>query len=221
MARESLSIERRDASGRSPVARRLRKAGRVPGVLYHGDENISFSADALDTAALLRHGATLIDAELDGTSHLTVLKDYQLHPVRGNVEHLDLQAVRMDQTVRTVATLVLVGESPGDKQGGVLTQGTREIHIESTASSIPEKIEVDVSALGLGDTIQLAEVTIPEGVTVLDDPHTMVAAVSVPRGTKQNAAGNIEVVASMEESLDIEAAPDAAPAADAEAGDEG
>lgn len=185
MARASLTIEKRDASGKSPVARRLRKTGRVPGVIYQPDgTNTSFSADNLELAAVLRKGNTLIDVSLDGKEQLTVVKEYQVHPVRGSLVHLDLQAVRMDQTVRSTASITLVGEAPGAKSGGILTQGLREVGIESTAANIPDTIEYDVSKLEAGETVILRDVTMPEGVTFTDDEGSMVVTITVPRGAK-------------------------------------
>ncbi|MBC7461729.1 MAG: 50S ribosomal protein L25 [Thermoleophilia bacterium] len=186
MARASLTIEKRDASGKSPTARRLRTTGRVPGVIYQPDgENTSFSADNLELAAVLRKGNTLIDVHLDGKEQLTVVKEYQVHPVRGNLVHLDLQAVRMDQMVRSTASLTLVGTPVGLKAGGILTQGLREVSIESTAANIPDTIEYDVTELDAGDVVILKDITFPEGVTALDDEGSMVVAITVPRGAKK------------------------------------
>jgi large subunit ribosomal protein L25 len=184
MTRASLTIEKRDASGKSPVARRLRKTGRVPGVMYHADGNVPFSADELELAAVLRKGANLIDAQVDGAEHLTVLKGYDVHPVRGSLVHVDLQAVTMDQTVRTTVSLVLTGTSPGQKEGAILTQGIRELLIETTASNIPDQVEFDISGTHAGDSIILRDVPMPEGVVALDDEGSMVVALTVPRGAK-------------------------------------
>lgn len=184
MTRASLTIEKRDASGKSPVARRMRKMGRVPGVMYHSEGNISFSADELELAAVLRKGANLIDCSLDGNEQLTVLKEYDVHPVKGSLEHIDLQAVTMDQTVRTSVQLVLVGQSPGQKEGAILTQGIRELLIETVASNIPDKIEFDVSNTHAGDSVILRDVPMPEGVVAMDDAGTMVVSLTVPRGAK-------------------------------------
>lgn len=193
MARASLTIEKRDASGKSPVARRLRNTGRVPGVIYQPEgENTSFSADSLELAAVLRKGNTLIDVKLDGKDQLTVVKEYQVHPVRGNLVHLDLQAVRMDQTVRSTASITLIGLAPGLKAGGILTQGLREVSIESTAANIPDTIEFDVSNLEAGDVVILRDLTMPDGVTFSDDEGSMVVAITIPRGAKstgKNADG--------------------------------
>lgn len=195
MARQSLIIERRDASGKSPVARRLRKTGRVPGVMYHADGNIPFSADELELAAVIRRGANLIDMKLDADEHLTVLKNYDVHPVRGNLQHVDVQAVRMDQLIRTSIPLVLVGVSPGQKEGAILTQGIRELLIETVASNIPDSVDFDVSNVHAGETVILRDVPQPDGVTFLDDEGTMVVALTVPRGmkSKKMADGSTEV----------------------------
>jgi large subunit ribosomal protein L25 len=184
MARASLTIEKRDPSGKSPVARRLRKTGRIPGIMYHDGGNISFSADELELASVIRKGANLIDMTLDGAEHLTVLKSYDVHPVRGNLRHIDVQAVSMDQTIRTTVSFVLVGQSPGQKEGAILTQGARELLIECKASLIPHQIEYDISGTHAGDSIILRDVPAVEGVTFLDDPGTLVVALTVPRGAK-------------------------------------
>jgi len=207
MTRMSLTIEKRDAQGKSPVARRLRKTGRVPGVMYHADGNIPFSADELELAAVLRKGANLIDCTLDGSEHLTVLKTYDVHPVRGNLTHIDVQAVTMDQKIRTTVALHLVGLSPGQKEGAILTQGIQQLLIETVASNIPDVIEYDVSHTHAGDTIILRELTPPEGVTFLDDEGTMVVALTVPRGAKRkNAAGETMTAAEMDDADAAEAA---------------
>jgi large subunit ribosomal protein L25 len=210
MTRASLTIEKRDASGKSPVARRLRKTGRVPGVMYKDGGNVPFSADELELAAVLRKGANLIDCQLDGAEHLTVLKDYDVHPVRGNLQHVDLQAVTMDQTVRTTISLVLTGQSPGQKEGAILTQGIRELLVECVASSIPDQVEFDISDTHAGDTVILRDVPMPEGVTPLDDEGTMVVALTVPRGAKGKGRKNAD---GTEMTLEQEDAADAADAA--------
>lgn len=218
MTRMSLTIEKRDASGKSPVARRLRRTGRVPGVMYHPDGNVPFSADELELAAVLRKGANLIDLQLEGAEHLTVLKDYDVHPVRGNLQHVDLQAVRMDQTIRTTVGLNLIGTSPGQKEGAILTQGIRELLIECKASQIPDAIEFDITDVHAGDTRILRDVPMPEGVTPLDDEGTMVVALTVPRGAKGRKNAEGETMTADEE--DAAEAADAAAAAAASGGTE-
>ncbi len=184
MTRAALTVQKRDASGKSPVARRLRSTGQVPGILYRDSGSEPFSVDRLELNALLRKGATLVDLELDGSSILTVLKETQLHPVRGDVRHVDLQEVRMDQKVKTVASVSLVGDCPGVKAGGILTQGARELSIESTPTNIPDTITIDLSGIDVGQTLILRDLTAPEGVSFLDDPGMMMVSITVPRGAK-------------------------------------
>lgn len=217
MTRMNLTIEKRDAKGKSPVARRLRKTGRVPGVMYHADGNVPFSADELELAAVLRKGANLIDMNLDGSEHLTVLKSYDVHPVRGNLQHIDVQAVTMDQTIRTTVALNLVGTSPGQKEGAILTQGIQQLLIETKASNIPDSIDFDISGTHAGDTIILRELPQPEGVTFLDDEGTMVVALTVPRGAKGKGRTNVDGSAMTLEQEDAADAADAAAAGEAAA----
>lgn len=188
MSRESLVAESRDAAGKSPVARRIRKAGRVPGVLYRSEGNIPFSADELEVAAMLRHGAQLVDLQVEGSTYISVLKDYQVHPVRGTMVHMDLQEVRMDETVTMKVPLVPVGEAIGLKVGGVLTQNIHELNVECLVSAIPDHIDVDVTGLQAGHSIHLPEVPAPKGVTFLDPPETLLVGISVPRGARGAAA---------------------------------
>lgn len=221
MTRMSLTIEKRDAQGKSPVARRLRKTGRVPGVMYHVDGNVPFSANELELAAVLRKGANLIDVTLDGSEHLTVLKTYDVHPVRGNLTHIDVQAVTMDQTIRTTVALVLTGTSPGQKEGAILTQGIRELLIETVASNIPDQVEYDISETHAGDSIILRDVKLPDGVVALTDEGSMVVALTVPRGAKGKGRKNTDGSDMTLEQEDAAEAADASAAAEAAAPAEG
>jgi large subunit ribosomal protein L25 len=181
MSRETLKATKRDASGKSPVARRLRKTGQVPGILYRGGDSLPFQVDGLEVAAVLRHGSTLIDLDVDGTSHASVIKTYEVHPVKGTLQHIDLQEVRMDEMIKSTVGIVLVGESPGQKAGGVLSQAVHELNIQSTPLNIPDSIEVDISGVEMGGSLTLADITAGEGVEFLDDPGTQLVMVSVPR----------------------------------------
>jgi large subunit ribosomal protein L25 len=113
-----------------------------------------------------------------------VVKDEQHHPVTGSLLHVDLLRVRLDRAIEATTILELVGgdEAPGVKEGGVLEQVTRELNIEALPTSIPDTIEHDVSTMEMNDTLTLAAITAPEGVTLLDDlEETVVATLSPPR----------------------------------------
>jgi large subunit ribosomal protein L25 len=187
MANEStkLSVTSRPAAG-SRAARRLRRSGRVPGVLYGGgDEPIGFDADARELRHALAGAGAVLDLSIDGGSATpVVLKETQRHPVRGETVHVDLLRVRLDQVISAVVPLELHGvdESPGVKEGGILEQTTRELNVEALPTAIPESIVFDIGEMQIGDTILLSQIAAPEGVTLLDDvEETTVATLSAPR----------------------------------------
>lgn len=178
-----LAISPRTPEG-SRATRRLRRSGRVPGVLYGGgDEPVAFSVDARELRlALAARGAVLevLDA---GKATPAVLKTAQHHPVRGETMHIDLLRVNLDVAIHAVVALELVGgdDSPGVKAGGVLEHITRELNIEALPNEIPESMTYDASPLQINDTITLADVAVPSGVTLLDDLETVIATLSAPR----------------------------------------
>ncbi|MEA2183667.1 MAG: large subunit ribosomal protein, partial [Solirubrobacteraceae bacterium] len=164
-----LSISPRTVEG-SRSTRRLRRTGRVPGILYGGDaEPLAFSVDARELRhALAAHGAVL-DVSDGGSATPAILKSAQYHPVRGETMHIDLLRVNLNVAIAAVVPLELTGadDSPGVKEGGVLEQIIRELNIEALPTAIPESIIHDVSEMQINDTVTLAEVTIPDGITLL------------------------------------------------------
>jgi large subunit ribosomal protein L25 len=184
-ASTKLSVTSRPAAG-SRAARRLRRSGRVPGVLYGGgDESIGFDADARELRQALASTGAVLDLSIDGGSATpVVLKETQRHPVRGETVHIDLLRVRLDQVINAIVPLELHGidESPGVKEGGILEQTTRELNVEALPTAIPESIVYDIGEMQIGDTILLSQIVAPEGVTLLDDiEETTVATMSAPR----------------------------------------
>jgi len=179
-----LSISPREPEG-SRATRRLRRSGRVPGVLYGGDGNpIAFSADARELRNALAAKGAVLEVVADGKATPAVLKSAQYHPVRGETMHVDLLRVNLNVAIHAVVPLELVGgdDAPGAKSGGVLEQITRELNIEALPAEIPESLTHDVSAMEINDTITLADLTVPAGVTLLDDPEeTVIATLTPPR----------------------------------------
>jgi large subunit ribosomal protein L25 len=178
-----LAVEPRDPSG-SRSARRLRRSGKVPGVVYGGSEDpVSFQVDARELRNALAHAGAVIDLTLSGATSPVVLKELVRHPVTGATVHLDLLRVRLDQAISSTVVVELTGsdESPGVKEGGVLDQVTREINIEALPTDIPDSLSFDVSQLVIGDTITLASLTLPTEVKLLDDPESVLVTLNPPR----------------------------------------
>jgi large subunit ribosomal protein L25 len=174
------------AAGGSRAARRLRRGGRVPGVLYGGGADpVGFDADARELRLALARSGAVLDLSVDGDkSTPVVLKEAQRDPVRGETTHVDLLRVRLDEKISAVVAIELTGveETPGVKQGGVLEQITREVNVEALPTAIPEKIVHAVGEMEIGDTILLSALAAPEDVTLLDDlEETVIATLSPPR----------------------------------------
>ncbi len=184
--RVKLEVVEREARG-SAESRRLRKQGLIPGVLYgRGNPPHPFCVPERELRRVLTGPSGLhaiLDVVLEGqkTTHASILKDYQQDVITGRIAHIDLHEVRLDQPIHAQVTIELVGESVGTKEGGVLSQVSREINVEALPMEIPDRIEVDISEMHIGDTLRLADVAIQEGVTFLDDPEeTVLATVTVP-----------------------------------------
>ena len=184
--RVKLQVRERERRG-SADARRLRKEGFIPGVLYgKGKESYAISVPERELRRVLTGAGGLhaiLDVVLKGqsTTHASILKDYQQDPIRGHISHIDLHEVRLDQPIQASVTVQLVGEPAGAKEGGVLSQVQREINVEALPMEIPEHIDLDVSDMAIGDTLRLSELVPIEGVTYLDNPEeTVLATVTLP-----------------------------------------
>ena len=179
----TLSITARQPEG-SRTARRLRREGLVPGVIYGGDaEPTHFAVDARILRNTLAHSGAILEVSVDGATGSPVLvKHVQRHPVRGEAMHVDFLRVRMDQAIQTTVVLDLVGgeRAPGVVEGGVLSQETRELNVEALPGDIPDTIEHDVSDMQMNSTLTLASLTAPKGVTLLDELEIVVASITPP-----------------------------------------
>ncbi len=179
-----LSVGAREPGG-SREARRLRREGKVPGVVYGGGEDpVSFSVDARTLRQALAHAGAVLNLSVEGAGETpVVVKEISRHPVNGETVHIDLLRVRLDQAIQATVVLELVGaeDAPGVKEGGVLEHVTRELRIEALPNDIPDTIPFDVSAMQIGDTITLESVSPPANVSLIDDPETVIATLTPPR----------------------------------------
>jgi len=185
-SREKLKAAPRSEFG-SRTSRRLRRDGLVPGVVYSGgSEARPFQVAERDVRHVLAEGAALFDLEIEGSKAVpVVIKEQQHHPVRGSLQHIDLQEVRLDEAIQAEVTVELEGadSAPGVKGGGVLEHVTREVTVEALPTEIPDRLVADVSAMEVNDTLQLSALVVPEGVKlVADDPDEVtIATLSPPR----------------------------------------
>ena len=229
--RVKLEAQERDVVG-TTSAQKLRREGLIPGVIYgRGKTPHAIAVPERELRAALTGRAGLhaiLDVTLAGqkTSHASILKDYQVDPIRGHITHFDLHEVRLDQPITAQVAIELVGESPGAKAGGVLSALVREVNVEALPLEVPERIELDISGAEIGATLRVADLVAPEGATLLDDPDTVIVSVTAPRAEVEEEVPEEELAEGEEAPEGEEPTADAEgeePAADGESGsgDEG
>jgi len=195
MQRIEMVAELREKSGKG-VARSIRRTGKIPGVLYGEGKSLLLALDPADLTKVLHSGAgenALIALKIKGmqdrasaagkadTERLTILRDFQVDPVTGKLLHADLFEVSLNKAIRVWVHIEVVGEVPqGVKDGGVLQHQMREMEIECLPMAIPDRLEVDVSALKIGEAVHIRDLRVGEGVRVLGQPDQVVVSVAVP-----------------------------------------
>jgi large subunit ribosomal protein L25 len=180
-----LTADERTATGGGP-SRRLRREGRVPGVVYQaGGPSLAFSLpDRELRRTLLGDGGrtSVIDLRIGGAKARSVIfKEWQLHPVRGDILHVDFQEVDLTEAYEQSVAIVLEGTPAGVREGGgVLDQSLREVTVSALPDALPDQVAHDVSAMEVGDSITVADLVAPEGSTIVSDPELVVASVLYP-----------------------------------------
>jgi len=198
---DNVSLEAREREGRGKNdARRLRAQGMVPAVLY-GDGNGESAVLAVPGKVVdytLQHlgDNALYDLKVGDQSGLTArVVDVQRNPVTGKLVHVDFAPVDMRERIVVTVPLMVTGDSPGVEQGGVLDQIAYEVEVESLPGNIPQQLTLDVSGLGLNENLTLADLSLPEGVTLVSDPEEVAATVTPPTEITEEemeAAGIVE-----------------------------
>jgi large subunit ribosomal protein L25 len=185
--RTRLEVKERERVG-TREARRMRREGLVPGVLYGRSKPHAISVPERELRRALTGGQglhTILDVVLEGqkSTHPSILKEYQQDPLKGRLLHIDLQEVRLDQPIQASVTVSLLGgeDAPGVREGGVISQVSREVNVSALPMEVPEHLDLDVSGMEMGDTLRLSDLRVPEGVTLLDDPEeTVLATLTMP-----------------------------------------
>ncbi|HXF30630.1 MAG TPA: 50S ribosomal protein L25 [Solirubrobacterales bacterium] len=194
-ARTTLNVAPRENFG-SRNARRMRREGLVPGVVYSGgSEATAFQVSERDVRSVIAEGAALFDISVDGgKARPVVIKEQQLHPVRGTLRHIDLQEVKLDEAIQAEVLIELEGadDAPGVKAGGVLDHVTREITVEALPTAIPDKITVDVSTMEINDTLQLSAIEAPEGITFIVEEGEEITIVTLAPPRVEEVAPEVE-----------------------------
>jgi large subunit ribosomal protein L25 len=194
-ARTTLNVAPRENFG-SRNARRMRREGLVPGVVYSGgSEATAFQVSERDVRNVLAEGAALFDVSVDGgKARPVVIKEQQLHPVRGTLRHIDLQEVNLKEAIQADVAIELEGadDAPGVIGGGVLDHVTREITVEALPTDIPDSITVDVSTMEINDTLQLSAIEPPSGVTFIVEEGEEVTIVTLAPPRVEEAAPEVE-----------------------------
>ncbi len=189
---ETLQAEKRDVKG-STASKRLRRAGLVPAVIYGGNAEALIQLDAKSFMDLTRkHSANfLVNIEVNGSgekSKLAIVQDIQRNPLNGSLIHVDFRAVTENDTIHAVVPIELQGEPVGVKAGGLLEQLVHEIEIHCRPSDLPERIINDVDSIGLGQTLKVADLNLPNGVSVKMDGEVLVAIVNQTRASVSQGA---------------------------------
>ena len=191
MQRVDLEAELRDKSGKG-VARQIRRAGKVPGVLYGEGKSTLLILNPSDLLEILRSESgenALINLKLKGAKSASggkeaitaILRDFQRDPVTRELLHADLFEISMNKAIRVRVPLEATGEVPaGVKEGGVLQYNLRELEVECLPAMIPDQIEVNASHLKIGEAIHVKDLQVAEGIKVLEDPEMAVVSVAAP-----------------------------------------
>jgi large subunit ribosomal protein L25 len=182
----SIVVHKRDVTG-TRATKRLRKSGLIPGVIYgHGSDAVLIAVEphvlreALHTSAGM-HAVLDVTFEGQKRGHKAIVKEITLDSVKSTVIHIDLQEIRLDETIETTVSIHFEGEPKGVKAGGMLDESTREVTVKGLVTAIPEHLVVDVSELDMNETLQVSDLVVPEGIEIMAEPDEVLCSVLPPR----------------------------------------
>jgi large subunit ribosomal protein L25 len=196
----ALTVEKREGTGKE-VAKRLRRAGRVPAVLYGGTAPVNITVNPKDVFRLIHGhegGTQLLQVSFGESTdkRMAIIRDMQFDPVSEDLVHVDLQEVAMDKPIQVTVPLRHEGEPIGVRETkGILEMILREVQVSCLPGQIPESFIADVSTLEIGDVFTVGQLPVPSGVRILTDPNQAVATVAPPMAEEVAAAPVVGVVA--------------------------
>lgn len=195
MATATLNATPRSDVGKG-AARKLRSTARIPGVIYgHHRDAQPLAIDARELEKLLGQiapGTTVVELNLEGRVSRTLIREIQRHPFKRQVLHIDFQELVAGEKITVDIPIVLVGTAAGVKDGGTVEEVTREVTVEVDPANIPSHFEIDISHLGINDSVHVSDIKIPEGVELLADLEATVAVVAPPRVEEEPAPAPVE-----------------------------
>ena len=174
-------------------AKVLREKGFVPGVLYYsGEENVNISIEKSVLFRAMQSGQRIFEVEQGGENQYTMIKQLQYHPVTDDIIHVDLMRVRRSEKMSISVPLLLIGESIGVKEGGLLSQSLNQVEISCYPTDVPENIKLDISKLELNDALSVADIKIDiEDLEVISDPILNIVSVTPP-ASEEEATSELE-----------------------------
>jgi len=176
---EVLNVALRELFGKRRV-RRLRAGGQIPAVLYgHGKESLSLSIPATEFSTAIRRGTRLVELT-GGTTDTALIREVQWDPFGVEVLHADLVRVSADESIETPLSIELRGRAPGTTQGGVVELLAHEVVVECPVTAIPEKLELNINALELGESLTAAELVLPPGAKLVTAADQVLVQCIVP-----------------------------------------
>lgn len=193
MEKIKLAAQVREKTGKG-VARKLRQSGLVPAVIYgKGKDPQALVVDPQEVKNYLA-GNVIFDLDIEGLGTMpAMIKDIQKDVISGDLKHVDFLHISMDEKVTVSVPVVLVGDAPGVQEGGVIQQLLWELEVECLPLEIPESLEVDVSNLGVGESLSVSNLQVPEGITILTSEEETIVTIVVPTTAAENEESEGEI----------------------------
>ena len=184
-----LHAQVREEKGKGPAAK-FRREGLLPCILYGSEiDAMPLTVKASELDRIIREGGpnALIKVKVDNQEYITLVREVQSHPVTKDYLHADLQSISLKEKLQILVPLQIVGEAPGVEMGGVLQQQLREVEVECLPTDIPEVVDVDISSLGFGETLTVADLSVGEGIEIITDMDTVVVSIVAPQVEEEPA----------------------------------
>lgn len=193
MEQKTLQADVRTES-RSPAARRLRRAGKIPAIIYGHQDPVSIALDAHEFRIQFRvvSESQIIRLTAGNKNYDVLIKDYQEDIITGNISHIDFYEIEQGKMLRTNVAVHIEGSAIGSREGGVLEHLLHSVEIECMPKDIPAKLAVNVEALQIGHSLHVTDIPVPEGVRILNSPDQVVVLVAASRAEMELEAAAAE-----------------------------